>query len=379
MLSSQEAANRLGIKVSTLYVYVSRGLIRSHPDPGSRRSLFDADEVERMAERSRSGRRLDSRLAVVTTSVTSLDERGPSYRGRPAIEMAGSSSLEEVAEVLWQRELTEAAWNAPELGAVPVSLSLRDRLPWATIMAAAADPFRSDRRPEAIAAAAAGIIAAQVAAQGPTGSGPIARRLASVVVRSEEDRDRAAPLIDAAMVLLADHELATSTLAVRVAASARSDVYDAVLAGGGAIAGMAHSGASDLTLDLLQQAAAVGAASALGEALRRHDRIPGFGHGAYPDGDPRARCLLALVRPAMTKPQRSTLDEVLEVTASRGLPGPNIDLALGALAMTFDMQPGSTPVLFSIARVAGWAAHFTEELTEPPLRFRARAIYSHDS
>ena len=42
MLPSEEAARRLGVKVATLYAYVSRGLLESHPEPGGRRSLFDA-------------------------------------------------------------------------------------------------------------------------------------------------------------------------------------------------------------------------------------------------------------------------------------------------------------------------------------------------
>ena len=88
MLTSEEAANRLGVKVTTLYVYVSRGLLTSHPDPGSRRSLFAIEDVERLAARSRSGRRTDGRMAVVTTSITQLDERGPVHRGRPAVDLA---------------------------------------------------------------------------------------------------------------------------------------------------------------------------------------------------------------------------------------------------------------------------------------------------
>ena len=107
MLTTEEAARRLGVKVPTLYAYVSRGLLESHPDPSRRGSLFDLDAIEALAARSRGGRQTATRLATITTAVTQLDQqRGPIYRGRPATELAGTHRFEEVAELLWQSEET---------------------------------------------------------------------------------------------------------------------------------------------------------------------------------------------------------------------------------------------------------------------------------
>lgn len=53
MLESAEAARRLGVKLPTLYVYVSRGLLVSHPAPDGRRSVFAAEDIEALAKRSR--------------------------------------------------------------------------------------------------------------------------------------------------------------------------------------------------------------------------------------------------------------------------------------------------------------------------------------
>ena len=84
MLTTDEAARRLGVKVPTLYAYVSRGLLVSHPDPGRRGSVFDLDDIESLAARSRGGRQTATRLATITTAVTQLDQRlGPIYRGAP--------------------------------------------------------------------------------------------------------------------------------------------------------------------------------------------------------------------------------------------------------------------------------------------------------
>ena len=94
MLTTEEAARRLGVKVPTLYAYVSRGLLESHPDPARRGSLFDLDDIEGLAARSRGGRQTATRLATITTAVTQLDQRlGPIYRGRAATELASDGQL----------------------------------------------------------------------------------------------------------------------------------------------------------------------------------------------------------------------------------------------------------------------------------------------
>ncbi len=101
MLESDEAARRLGVKVATLYAYVSRGLLASHPAPGGRRSLFALDDVERLARRSRQGKSVETRMATVTTGVTQLTDEGPLYRGLRATDLATAASFEEVAEWVW--------------------------------------------------------------------------------------------------------------------------------------------------------------------------------------------------------------------------------------------------------------------------------------
>ncbi len=88
MLESEEAARRLGVKVTTLYAYVSRGLLASHPAPSGRRSLFDMDEVERLARRSRQGKAVETRMVTITTGITQLTDDGPVYRGLRATELA---------------------------------------------------------------------------------------------------------------------------------------------------------------------------------------------------------------------------------------------------------------------------------------------------
>jgi len=378
MLTTEEAARRLGVKVPTLYAYVSRGLLESHPDPVRRGSLFDLDEIEGLAARSRGGRQTATRLATVTTAVTQLDQKlGPIYRGRAAVDLASTSSFEEVAELLWQSE-GPGDWTAPELGPCPLTPTL-ERMRWALVVCGATDPLRSDLRPPAVARAARRATAALTGVAGPAPAredpgASIAARLAARLDPSTAAVPTAA--VNAALILMADHELATSTMAVRVAASVRSDPYDALLAGLATLAGPLHGGASQQAYELLVVAERDGVPRALNDALRERGRLPGFGHAVYKNGDARFGALLTLAEPLLSEERRAMLHEVIALAAAHDVPLANCDLALAALSWGTGMPPDTGRTLFAVARLAGWAAHYMEELTEPPLRFRARAVYS---
>ena len=67
---------------------------------------------------------------------------------------------------------------------------------------------------------------------------------------------------------------------------------------------------------------------------------------------------------------------MLERAAADDVPPPNCDLALAALSWGTGMPPDAGRTIFTVARIAGWTAHYQEELMERPLRFRARAVYS---
>jgi citrate synthase len=183
--------------------------------------------------------------------------------------------------------------------------------------------------------------------------------------------------VQAALVLLADHELAASTLAARVAASVRADPYAVVATGLGAVGGALHGGAS-LGAELMLAAASkpADAPRVVGELLRRGERIPGFGHFVYVTGDPRAVRLLSMIRAlAPDSPRLAVADAVLAEARRRGLPEPNIDFALAALADVAGLIRGAGEAVFAVARSAGWLAHALEEYArKTPIR--PRAIYT---
>jgi citrate synthase len=184
-------------------------------------------------------------------------------------------------------------------------------------------------------------------------------------------------LIDAALVALADHELATATLAVRLAASTRADLYAAIASGLTVLTGPLHGSASAGCYRMLASAADSGRpARAVDEALADFGLVHGFGHKVYKRSDPRSVALLRLLHQAdVDRGKRSVVDAVLAEVKVR-IPQPdNIDFALGAITLCCDLPPSAGELLFCFARIAGWAAHYTEELAEPPLRFRVRAVY----
>ena len=209
-----------------------------------------------------------------------------------------------------------------------------------------------------------------------SGDGSIAARLATkLCLRPPSDGLTRA--LRAALVLLADHELAASTLAARVAASVRADPYAVVGTGLGAMSGALHGGAAlGAEVMLLSAGGPADAPRVVGELLRRGERIPGFGHFVYQTGDPRSVLLLDLIRSAEPESDRLAVAEaVLAEAKRRALPAPNIEFALAVLATVAGMIPGSGEAVFATARTAGWLAHALEEYARAT-PIRPRGVYT---
>ena len=399
-LTAAQAAQRLGVKPATLYAYVSRGVLRRDTAADGRASLFDSEEVERLARRGRPRRPAGTADITVESAITEIAGDRLRYRGHDVMRLAVSRSFEDVAELLWTGELppasvTQAApWRATP-AAVAAGRAAQAALPAGTLplerfqvivpAMAATDPLRLHLDPAAVCAAGRSIIAGMVdclpvpAAPAPAGTMPdlpITERLWSrLCERRPSPALRRA--LSAALVLLADHELAASTLAARVAASVRADPYAVVTTGMGAMSGALHGGASLAAEALLAAAASPqDVPRVVGELLRRGEKVPGFGHFVYRAGDPRATLLLDLVRRAAPRSaQLAVAEAVLAEVREKSLPAPNIDLAVATMARVAGMIRGSGEAVFAVARTAGWIAHALEAYAGPgPLR--PRAVYT---
>jgi citrate synthase len=243
-LTTREAAELLGVKPETVYAYVSRGQLSSRRSPGGRGSTFDAEEVRSLARRNRreSGTTQSSgQELAVRTRITLIDKDRYYYRGVDAVDLATRHSYEEVAEWLWTGRLRPGmSFTAPEasvavarraVDALPEHAGPTDRLRVAAIAAAAADPLRFDLSEDAVLGTARVLIPTLVAALPPrfhehADRGPLAHRLWTRLSGRPAD-EASLHVLDTALSLLVDHDLAASTLAVRVAASARAHAYAA--------------------------------------------------------------------------------------------------------------------------------------------------------
>ncbi|MFH9227461.1 citrate/2-methylcitrate synthase [Streptomyces lydicus] len=207
--------------------------------------------------------------------------------------------------------------------------------------------------------------------------GPLAPRLWSRLT-SEPADPPSLRVLDAALVLLIDHDLAASTLAVRVAASARAHPYAIVSAGFGALDGALHGAASGLAHRMLLEVLDRGSAAAVvADHLRAGRRVPGLGHPLYPGEDPRARALFALLEDVpRARPALQAARDVITTTARHKEWRANVDLALAVLTVATGMPAEAGETVFAVARTAGWIAHALEEYDEPPLRMRPSGQYS---
>ena len=389
-ITTAEAAARLGVRPETIYAYVSRGLLTSHLADDGRSSLFDAQDIATF--RSRAGRRRAPQdlLTPIVSSLTQIDDHKIKVRGRDLCEAARAGTpFESIAALLWLDDAGALLdWRVPTsvlTQCTKVQRALRDvplfeRLQLNLTIASAADMLRDDLRRPAVARAAARAIATMVEGLPLEGMPPandtrLADRLLPRLTTIRAST-RWRHTMNATLVLLADHDLAASTVAARVAASTRAHPYAVIAAGLGALRGPLHGAASHDVVALLRDAQRRSAAAAIGDALRSGRNVTGWGHPLYPDGDPRAIVLFDLAAEATNdRKTLAVIEDVGAIMADRLGQPPNIDYALAAFSVLANLRADATSTIFAIARSAGWIGHALEEYDEAPLRFRPRARF----
>ncbi|MFG2538052.1 citrate/2-methylcitrate synthase [Streptomyces sp. NPDC048511] len=409
-LTTREAAERLGVKPETVYAYVSRGQLSSRRTPGGRGSTFDATEVDALARRT--GRREPSSPGgdlVFRTGITLIEPDRYFFRGVDATELARHQGYEEVAEWIWTGELRPGirftaadeslAAARRTAAAMPRHSSSTDRLRAAAAAAASSDPLRFDLSPEGVLASARNLIPTLVGAlpmagapedgageeaRGGAGEGarggagaPLAAQLWEKLTARPADA-ASLTVLDTALALLADHDLAASTLAARVAASTHAHPYAVVSAGLGVLEGPLHGAASGPAHRMLSEAVdRGGAAPVVADHLRAGRRVPGLGHRLYKGEDPRASVLFALLDAVpQAAPAMAAARDVVATTARHTPLHANVDLALAVLSVTYGMPAEAGETVFAVSRTAGWIAHAMEEYTERPLRMRPSGQYT---
>lgn len=392
-LSARRAADELGVSLATLYAYVSRGMVRSEAVEGKKRNRrYRAEDVRRLKERKERRRDPDGVVEgalrwgtpVMESGITLIDDGGLYYRGRDVETLAEEKSIEEVAALIWAGDETMAPALFP---AEPVEISGRIRAVLGSVagmplleafqvllpLAAIEDPAAYDLRPPAVARTGAGMLRMMT----EVASGEDASGLAETLGRGWCPGDtEAATLLNAALVFCVDHELPVSTFAARCVASSEATPYAVVLAGLAALGGVKHGGEIELVEAFLREVEDAGDARvAISGRLRRGERIPGFGHSLYPEGDPRGAGLLRLTAEAYPESAAVALcedvvEEMLRLMDER----PTVDFALATVARTLRLPAGGAVALFALGRTVGWIGHAIEQYQSDSL-IRPRARY----
>ncbi|WIM89999.1 bifunctional 2-methylcitrate synthase/citrate synthase [Candidatus Mycobacterium wuenschmannii] len=339
-------------------------------------------------------------LAGVVVDTTAISKVVPetnslTYRGYPVQDLAAHCSFEQVAYLLWHGELPNdgelALFNQRERASRRIDRSLQsllDKLPdtchpmdvvrTAISYLGAEDPEEDDSSESAnyakslrMFAALPTIVAYDIRRR--RGLPPIqphshlgyAQNFLNMCF-GEVPEPVIVSAFEQSMILYAEHSFNASTFAARVVTSTQSDIYSAVTAGIGALKGSLHGGANEAVMHDMIEIGTPGKASEwLRDKISRKDKVMGFGHRVYKNGDSRVPTMkLALGRVAAVRDGQKWLDiyQILEeeMYAATKIK-PNLDFPTGPAyyLMGFDI-PSFTP-LFVMSRITGWTAHIMEQ------------------
>lgn len=386
--TATQAAERLGVSLQTLYAYVSRGLLRAEPGKTHRERRYRVADVERLAKQRTRGRKpkevakaaLDWGMPVLESSITLIDNGRCYYRGRDALTMAETASVEATAAWLWQCDEASAFAMDDTCGRPmadwPVSLLERYRdqraekalLPTFTVASDDASTAIWQRDPMRVAQGSAALLRLMTACL--LGTLPDNVPIHEQCARAWGVRDAdGADLIRMALVLCADHELNASSFTARCVASTGASLRAAVIAGLAALTGGRHGGTTARNEAMWEEVGVTDVAARMRERLARGERLPGFGHHLYPAGDVRASAMLARVLPA--HPAWQTMIDAADALIGQR---PSLDFALVAVRRHLNLPVGAAFGLFALGRTIGWIAHAMEQRESTQL-IRPRAAY----
>jgi len=353
-------------------------------------------------------------LAGVYADTTAISMVNPetnslTYRGYPVQELCRRCNFEEVAYLLWHGELPApdqlAAQNHAEraereldpavaatISGLPLTAHPMDTLRTAVSLLGAADPDENDNAMQAnqrkalrLFAVLPAVVALDQRRRQGLGAIPPRDDLGFAanflyMTFGEVPEPAIVSAFETSLILYAEHSFNASTFTARVVASTLSDLYSGVTAAIGALKGPLHGGANEAVMDMLDQITIPdNVAPWLAEALAGKRKIMGFGHRVYKNGDSRVPTMrAALGQIAALRGGQRLLDTYEALAAAmyqaKGL-HPNLDYPAGPAyhLIGFD-TPTFTPI-FVAARITGWTAHITEQLTEGSL-IRPLAVYN---
>ncbi len=203
------------------------------------------------------------------------------------------------------------------------------------------------------------------------------------MLNEREPDPLAARILDICLVLHAEHTMNASTFSARVTASTLTDPYAVIASAVGTLAGPLHGGANEEVITMLEEIGSVeNARPWLEKALEKKSKIMGFGHRVYKVKDPRATILQNLAEQLFQKFGHDDYYDIAveleraveEKLAHKGI-YPNVDFYSGLVYRKMGIPTDLFTPVFAIARVAGWLAHWKEQL-EANRIYRPTQVYT---
>ncbi len=203
------------------------------------------------------------------------------------------------------------------------------------------------------------------------------------MLNEREPDPLAAHIFDVCLTLHAEHTINASTFSAMVTASTLTDPYAVVASAVGTLAGPLHGGANEEVIDMLEEIGSVeNVRPYLEECLERKAKIMGFGHRVYKVKDPRATILQGLAEQLFEKTGRDKYYDIAveleraveEKLGNKGIYA-NVDFYSGLVYRKLGIPTDLFTPVFAIARVAGWLAHWKEQLSVNRI-YRPTQIYS---
>ncbi len=201
---------------------------------------------------------------------------------------------------------------------------------------------------------------------------------------SEKEPDPiAARVFDVCLILHAEHTMNASTFSARVTASTLTDPYAVVASAVGTLGGPLHGGANEEVIQMLEEIGTVeNVRPYIENCIERKAKIMGFGHRVYKVKDPRATILQNLAQQLFDKFGHDKFFDIAqemervveEKLAHKGIYS-NVDFYSGLVYRKMGIPTDLFTPIFAIARVAGWLAHWKEQLAENRI-FRPTQVYN---
>ncbi|MFI5369439.1 MAG: citrate/2-methylcitrate synthase [Spirochaetia bacterium] len=205
------------------------------------------------------------------------------------------------------------------------------------------------------------------------------------MLRGAEPEEYEGRIMDACLVLHAEHEFNASTFTARVVASTMSTCYCSISAAMGALHGSLHGGANEKVMDMVE---AIGSPDQVGawmdKAIAEKRKVPGMGHREYKVKDPRSYVMEEFLREVSEKKGDDRLYRILkevekqfrERMEEKGKPlYPNVDFFSGAVYTMLGIPKILFTPIFAMARVAGWLAHILEQREHNNRIYRPESLY----